>query len=193
VIQLILLLLVAAMLFFALYLLARRSSHAEGGAQDLLEARQALNALQNGLLPHEILGRIFAKEDLDYITSEAPSCIHKLFLEERRRIALSWVGQVRRQLLCLKQFHSGSARFHAQLNSRTEIRLAVEFAALQSTCCALQLMLYLRGPYAAPRMVAATAAAAAKVCGISKNSLTFPKPTRLTVIADGSSGDRLTL
>jgi hypothetical protein len=72
VIQLILFLLVAAMLFFSLYLLARRSSHAEGSAQDLLEARQALNALQNGLLPQEILGRIFAKEDLDYITSETP-------------------------------------------------------------------------------------------------------------------------
>jgi len=193
VIQLILLSLVAAMLFFSLYLLARRSSHAEGGAQDLLEARQALNALQNGLLPDEILGRIFAKEDLDYITSEAPPCIHKLFLEERKRIALSWVAQVRRQLLSLRQLHSGSARFYAQLNSRTEIRVAVEFATLQSTCRALQFMVYLRGPYAAPRMVEATAAAAARVCGISEKSLAFLKPTQLTVIADSSSGDRATL
>ena len=192
-IQLILFLLVAAMLFFSLYLLARRRSHAEGSAQDLLEARQALNALQNGLLPQEILGRIFAREDLDYITSETPRCIHELFLEERKRIALSWVDQVRRQLLSLRQFHSGSARFYAQLNSRTEIRLAVEFVALQSACRALQFMLYLRGPYAAPRMVGVTAAAAATVCGISEKSLAFLKPTQLTVIANSSSGDRTTL
>jgi hypothetical protein len=193
VIQLILFLLVAAMLFFSLYLLARRSSHAEGSAQDLLEARQALNALQNGLLPHEILGRIFAKEDLDYVTSETPPCIHELFLEERKRIALSWAGQVRRQLLSLRQFHLGSARFYAQLNFRTEIKLAVEFAALQSACRALQVMLYLRGPYAAPRMVEATATAAATVCGISEKSLAFLKPTQLIVIADSSSGDRAAL
>ena len=192
-IQLILFLLVAVMLFFSLYLLARRSSHAEGSAQDLLEARQALNALQNGLLPHEILGRIFAKEDLDYITSATPWCIHELFLEERKRIALSWVGQVRRQLLSLRQFHLGSARFYAQLNFRTEIRLAVDFAALQSACRALQFLLYLRGPYAAPRMVEATAAAAAKVCGISEKSLAFLKPTHLSVIADSSSRDRAIL
>ena len=186
-IQLILLLLVATMLLSSLYLLAWRS------AQDLLEARQALNALQNGLLPYEILGRIFAKEDLDYITSATPWCIHELFLEERKRIALSWVGQVRRQLLSLRQFHLGSARFYAQLNFRTEIRLAVDFAALQSACRALQFLLYLRGPYAAPRMVEATAAAAAKVCGISEKSLAFLKPTHLIVIADSSSGDRATL
>jgi hypothetical protein len=193
VIQLILLLLVAAMLFSSLYLLARRSSHAGGGAQDLLEARQALNTLQNGLLPDEILERIFAKEDLDYITSKAPPCIHNLFLEERKKIALSWVGQVRRQLLSLKQLHSGSARFYAQLNCRTEITLAVELAVLQSTCRALQFVLYLRGPYAAPRMVEATAEAAARVCGISEKSFLLLKPTCLTVIADGSPGDRATL
>jgi hypothetical protein len=193
VIQLILFLLVAAMLFFSLYLLARRSWHAEGSAQDLLEARQALNALQNGLLPQEILGRIFAREDLDYITSETPQRIHELFLEERKRIALSWVCQVRRQLLSLRQIHLGSARFYAQLNFRTEVRLAVEFAALQSACRALQFMLYLRGPYAAPRMVEATATAAATVCGISEKSLAFLKPTQLTVIADSSSGDRAAL
>jgi hypothetical protein len=193
VIQLILFLLVGAVLFSSLYLLVRRGSHAKGGAQDLFEARQALNALQNGLLPHEILGRIFAKEDLDYITYETSPSVHELFLEERKRIALSWLGQVRRQLLSLKHFHSGSASLYAQLNCRTEIRLAVEFAALQSTCRALQLVLYLRGPYAAPRMVEATASAAAKVCGIAQKSLAFTKPTRLTVIADSSSGDRATL
>ena len=183
-IQLILFLLVAVMLFFSLYLLARRSSHAEGSAQDLLKARQALNALQNGLLPHEILGRIFAKEDLDYITSGTPRCIQELFLEERKRIALSWVGQVRRQLLSLRQFHLGSARFYSQLKLRTEIRLAVEFAGLLLACRALQFVLYVRGPYAAPRIVEATAASAAKVCGVSEKSLAFLKPTRLTVNAD---------
>jgi hypothetical protein len=193
VIQLILFLLVAAMLFSSLYLLLRRDSRAKGRAQDLLEARQALNALQNGLLPNEILGRIFAKEDLGYITSEASPCVHELFLEERKRIALSWLDQVRRQLLSLRHFHSGSASLYRELDCRTEIRLAVEFAALQSTCRALQFVLYLRGPYAAPRMVEATAAAAAKVCGISQKSLAFPEPARLAVIADSSSGDRASL
>ena len=152
-IQLILFLLVGAMLFLSLYLLVRRSSHAEGSAEELLEARQALVALQLGLLPHETVRRIFATEDLDYVTSETPECIREFFLEERKGIALSWACQVRRQLLSLRQFHLGSARFYAQLNFRTEIRLAAEFAALLLACRALQLTLFLRGPYAAPRVV----------------------------------------
>src|ERR1700730_19383378 len=181
------------MLFFSLYLLVRRSSHAEGSPEELLEARQALVALQLGLLPHETVGRIFATEDLDYVTSETPEFIRELFLEERKGIALSWACQVRRQLLSLRQFHLGSARYYAQLNFRTEIRLAVDFAALQSACRALQFLLYLRGPYAAPRMVEATAAGAAKVCGISEKSLAFLNPTHLSVIADSSSRDRAIL
>jgi ABC-type Fe3+-siderophore transport system permease subunit len=192
VIQLILFLLVGAMLFFSLYLLVRRSSHAEGSAEELLEARQALNALQLGLLPHEIVRRIFATEDLDYVTSETPECIRELFLEERKGIALSWACQVRRQLLSLRQFHLGSARFYAQLNVRTEIRLAAEFAGLLLACRALQMMLFLRGPYAAPRVVEVTAAAAVKVCGISEKSLAFLKPAYLPAGSDSSSGDQAT-
>jgi hypothetical protein len=192
VIQLILFLLVGAMLFFSLYLLLRRSSRAEGSAEELLEARQALVALQLGLLPHETVGRIFATEDLDYVTSETPEFIRELFLEERKGIALSWACQVRRQLLSLRQFHLGSARFYAQLNFRTEIRLAAEFAALLLACRALQLALFLRGPYAAPRVVAVTAAAAVKVCAISEKSLAFLKPAHLPAASDSSSGDQAT-
>jgi hypothetical protein len=175
VIELILFVLVGAGLFVSLYLVGRRSPRAEGSAQELLNARQALSTLQEGLLSPEMVERIFASEDLEYV-SGSPVQVRRLFLAERRGIALSWVTQMRTQILSLKKFHLGSARFHAGLRLRTEMRLAAEFVALLCMCRALQLALYFRGPYAAPAMVGRATAAAGRVCEVSGKSLSFLKP-----------------
>jgi hypothetical protein len=184
VIQLISFLLIGVLLLVSLYFFVRRGQRAEGGSSALVQARQALNTLQVGLLPPELVGRIFARQDLDYLDSEASNEIRELFLEERKKIALSWVSRVRRQVLSLRHFHLGSARFYARLSPWTEISLAVDFAALLFECRALQVFLYVRGPYAAPRMVGFTAAAAARVCKVSEQSLAF-----LTPVYAGRVGD----
>jgi hypothetical protein len=172
VIQLIFFLAIGLGLFVALYFLVRPAASAEGSADELRNARQALNALQTGLLSGEVVQRIFAKEDLDYV-SDGPIEIKNLFLAERRRVALFWVAQMRLQILNLRRFHLGSARFHAGLKMRTELRLAGEFLFLLCTCRALWLALYFRGAYAAPAMVERATATAQRVCDISEKSLSF--------------------
>jgi hypothetical protein len=185
VIQLILFLLIGVVLFVALFVLARRSARVEGSAQVLIEARQALNTLQSGLLPPEIVERVFAKDDYDYVLSSSPRRIHGLFLKERKRIALCWVNQIRVAILSLKQFHLRSARLYSKLSFQTELRLAVEFAFLLGTCRVLQILLYVRGPYAAPYVVGAMAAGAAKVCEISEKSLAFLKAPEFESVTVG--------
>ena len=187
-IQLIPFLFVGVLLFFSLIFLMRRSPRAEGGTEVLVEARQALNALQVSLLPDELLGRIFAKEDLEYVLSQAPRSVYELFLEERKKTAISWVNQVRQQILSLKRFHLGSARFYARLSLRTELELAMHFSVLLFECRLLQALLYVWGPYAAPGMVGSTAAAAARVCKISEASLDFLNPSHLTTLGGPSAG-----
>jgi len=187
-IGLILFLLVGALLLLSLLFFTPRKSQGRGGSEPLAEARQALDVLQLGLLSPDMVGRIFAKKDFDYVMSETTKKVQRLFLEERRGLALCWVSQVRRQIVSLRLFHLGSARLHAQLSLRTEIKLAGDFAALLFACRALQAAVYLRGPYAAPRMVGATTAAAARVCGISEKSLDFMKPARMISFGDDSAG-----
>jgi hypothetical protein len=174
--QLIPFLAVGAILLVSLYTFARRGNRAEGGSGAMVEARQALNALQSGLLPSELVGRIFSREDLEYVESETSEEIREQFLEERKRIALSWVSRVRKQVLSLKRFHLGSARFYAQLSLRTELALAVDFATLLLACRALQIYLYIGGPYAAQGFVGSTAATATRVCQVSAESLAFLTP-----------------
>lgn len=187
-IQLILFLALGAGFLFSLYIFARRGARVEGSAEDVLKARQALMALQTGLLPPEMVERIFAKGDYEYVMAGNVPSVHQLFLAERRKIALLWVSQIRRQILNLRRFHLGSARFYSRLSMRTETRLAFEFFTLLGICRALQLALHLRGPYASPSMVGRAAAAAAKVCDISEKSMSFVKAAQLDAAAEDSVG-----
>ena len=186
-IQLILFLGIGALLLVSLYSFARRSNRAEGGSGAIVEARQALNALQVGLLPPELVGRIFNRQDLEYVESKTSDEIRELFIEERKRIALFWVSRVRTQVLSLKRFHLGSARFYAQLSLRTELQLAMDFARLLFACRTLQFFLYVRGPYAVPAIVGSTAVTATRVCKISEKSLSFLTPAYAGRVVEGAA------
>jgi hypothetical protein len=190
VIQVLLFFLLGAGLLILLYLLAGRSdARPEGSAKALVGARQALDSLQTGLLPAELVGRIFARDDLQFVLSTGSPRIKKLFLDERRCVALRWVEHVRKRVLSLRRFHSGQSRGYAQLDIRTEIALAIDFAKLLTACRILQIVFYLRGPYAAPKMVEKAVGVAGKVCGISQQCLAFLGPARGGTIGRDSAGN----
>ena len=174
-IQLILFVTIGGLLLFAVGSFAFRR-RVEGGSIALVQARQALNVLQAGLLPADLVARIFDRADLDYVEMQCSPELHDLFMEERKRVALLWVSRVRKQVVNLKKFHLGSSRFYARLNVGTELSLAFDFARVLFACRMLELFVQVRGPYAAPRMVGAMAATATKVCHVSQDSLAFLTP-----------------
>ncbi len=174
---LIIYLLVGAGLFIFLLALARRSSApVEGCGREFVEARHALRTLQLGLLPENLIERLCDRADLHYVTEETNPEIRRLFLAERKRITLSWVERIRREIRNLMHFHLGYSRFQTKLTLRTELQLALDFVLLLLACRALQVLLYVRGPYSAPGMVEVAAGAAARVCSISEKSLAFLNP-----------------
>jgi hypothetical protein len=148
----------------------------EGGSDAMVKAKQALSSLQAGLLPAEMVARIFDRTDLVYVESQSSNDIREMFMSERKLVVLSWIRRVRQEVDDLRNFHLGSARFYAGLSLTTEISLGFDFAMLLLACRALQVSVYLGGPYAAPRMVASTAAIANRVCAISERSLAFLTP-----------------
>jgi hypothetical protein len=148
----------------------------EGGSDAMVKAKQALSSLQAGLLPAEMVARIFDRTDLVYVESQSSNDIREMFMSERKLVVLCWIRRVRQEVDDLRNFHLGSARFYAGLSLTTEISLGFDFAMLLLACRALQVSVYLGGPYAAPRMVASTAAIANRVCAISERSLAFLTP-----------------
>jgi hypothetical protein len=187
-ITLILCLGVAIGLFALLYVLSR-GSHVPvaGSAHQFVEARGSLQTLQQGLLPQDLIDRIFDRRDLAFVTEQVPADICKLFLAERKRISLNWVRRIRLEILNLMHFHRAHSRFHTQISLLTEMRLAVDFAALLLACRILEVLFYLRGPYASPRMVNATASAAARLCTAAEKSLAFLNAPNLRPLT-GDSG-----
>jgi hypothetical protein len=179
-IQLAFSLVVGFALLIILYFFARGGkASAEGSAQQLREARQTLDSLQFGLLPDDLVHRIFATDDLQYVRRAAPPQVQSLFLSERKDISLAWVRRIRGAIVDLMRFHRGHARLYAQLSLLMELLLALNFARLLMVCRFLEIALYLRGPYAAPGMVRTVAAAAGRVCTISEKSLVFLKTSQI--------------
>ncbi len=192
-IQLALFLSLAALLFLALIVLAARSPRAEGGAQALVEARQALSHLQAELLPSDLVARVFAREDLEYVLAQPSHRAHEMFLAERKKIAILWVRGIRRQVINLTRFHLGAARHYSSLSFRIEAALALDFAFLLFVCRALQVLIHIRGPYSAFGMVDATASAATRISSISEQALAFMNPAQMSAVSGptGSSGGAL--
>jgi hypothetical protein len=190
-IALIFFLAVAAVLLALLFLLGRRAPMAEGSSQALLDARNALQTLQLDLLALNLVQNIFSQEDLKYVSTYTPKEIQQMFAEERKRIALAWVSEIYRQVICLEHFHRGYARHFTRLKFTTELALALDFAVLRLQCGALYVLLYLRGPYASSYMAGKTIAAAVRVCAISGKSLAFLTPAGPGPIAEDSAPGRL--
>jgi hypothetical protein len=162
----------------SLYLLGRRP-RVEGGAETLIRARTALDALQGSLLPPETVDRLFARSDYEYVAGTGSEEVRKVFIDERKRVALLWVSQVLQQIRGVKAFHLGAARFYSRLSLRTELRVAADFFVLLAACRMLQAAIYLRGPYAAPRMVGRVAGVATTVCATSEEAMNFMKPVKI--------------
>lgn len=182
-ITLILFVLIGAALLFFLLLLVLRTSRAEGSAQALVEAKQALQALQGELLPPVLVERIFARQDFEFIASSSSRHVRELFVQERRKVAICWAQQVRAGVLRLMNFHLRQARFYAQLSVATEVELAANFAALLLACRVMQAALYVGGPFAIPSVVGRTVSNAARLCEASGKSLAFLDTPRLDRLA----------
>jgi len=182
-IQLILFLGVGVLLFASLFLLMRQKPRSEGGAEELCDAREALDSLQVDLLPPMLVRRIFAKEDLDFVRSAAPRDVCDAFIEDRKRIAIAWAAGLSQQVINLQRFHRGSARHYAQLSFRAEIELALDFAVLRAACRMLELTLRARGPYGAAVMVSTATGVATRVAAVSEQSLAFLRTAAMTTSA----------
>jgi hypothetical protein len=178
---------VGAVLFVFLVLMARRG-RAEGGAEVLVEARQALFTLETELLPQVYVARIFARDDLEFVVSQQSASVERIFFEERKRIAVLWVKRVQSQIRLLRQLHLGSARFYARLDFKTELSLAWDFTVLLVSCRALHLVFLLGGAYVAPHMVGNVATAAGRVCEVSRQSLAFLTKAGFDGLGGASAG-----
>jgi hypothetical protein len=177
-------------LLILMFVLARpHRAPVEGIAHQFVEARGSLHTLQQGLLPTDLLNRIFDRRDLEYVNTHPSPDVRRLFLSQRKAISLIWVRRVRSEILNLMHFHRSHSRFHTNISILTEVRLALDFAALLVVCRILETAFSVRGPYAAPRLVQSVVTVASRLCSASEKSLAFLKaPNTPDLRGDSSRG-----
>jgi len=149
------------------------SSGPEGSAESLVSAHHAISSLQISLLSDRVTDRIFSDSDFDYVSSMGTPDILQLLLEERRRLALLWVGQVRAQIGTLMRFHRSQSALYANLSLSAELRLVYGFWSLLAFCRALEFLIFLRGPYRARAAVRRAVSAAGHLCDVTGGPVAF--------------------
>jgi hypothetical protein len=78
-----------------------------------------------------------------------------MFRKERRDLAFCWLSEVRRQTKFAMQIHVLAARKADNLGPLLELRLAIDYWAIQIRCAFIALVLLLQGPTGLRSMVAA--------------------------------------
>src|ERR1019366_970114 len=88
-----------------LLLWVRRSAGAGVDRAGFSEVQELLTMVQLELPPRAWGERIFASQDWDFISTSTPPGIQRIFLQERKALALSWLRQTRSKVGQLMNFH----------------------------------------------------------------------------------------
>lgn len=122
-------------------------------------------------LTSELSGRIFDREDPDFVASETSRQITRQFRRERTGLALDWLRAVRRQVNQLMRSHFRASRSNDDLKPADEIRLWFEFLLFQLTSGILYLVIWVCGPARAAELVGYSLGLAAQLRKVTEEAL----------------------
>jgi hypothetical protein len=121
---LVVILIIAAGLLMVVGLLLRDAFGKRGVARDDFAAMEPVQLLRPAEVPPAaLMDRIFAEDDLSFVSSEGARPIRRQFLQDRRRIALSWLGQTRREAIRILHLHLHAVRTNRSLHPLLEFQI----------------------------------------------------------------------
>jgi hypothetical protein len=100
-----------------------------------------------GLPDRAIMERILAPEDAAYIASLRLPRVHRLFLRERRRLALRWLRAIRAEATRLFGLHTGAVRQTHDVRPMMEVRIACSFAVFMLNYAVIVGLVQWHGPF----------------------------------------------
>ena len=163
------------------YLFRRREAEADD-ALWLQEENSARPSVQFEERQKEQLDRIFGREDWDFIRNDTSIRVQRLFLKERKGIALSWLSQLRSQARAGMNFHVTRARASEDLEPLAELRLAIDYYAFLAKCGLIAAIILLGGPMALRGMAGQAESLSNNLRGMRGATLktqAFPQKTRI--------------
>jgi hypothetical protein len=116
-----------------------------------LTSRTATQASQIGQpaslpAPLEFFHSVFSDGDWEFVRQMNSLALKKLFITERKRVALSWVAETCAALNLVMRQHALAARHSSNLNPVTELTIFAGYLSLLVLCGLLSLTIRLMGP-----------------------------------------------
>ena len=122
-------------------------------------------------LAAELSARIFSAEDSEFVSSKTCASVARAFRQERTTFALEWLRGVRTQVNHLFRAHLQAARQNPDLKPAGELRLGMHFLTFQLTTGILYIVIRVRGPLPAARLVLLSLRLSEKVLKMAKDVL----------------------
>jgi hypothetical protein len=116
----------------------------------------ARTALDLGFVETTTMKRIFATEDMEFVSRMGTRDIQQLFLKERKELAIQWLRMTQRQVARLMDLHLRLASYTYEPSPRFELKLTVEHLWFILVSNLVLFLLWLRGPFEAATIVGYT-------------------------------------
>lgn len=159
-------LITAVMLLFVSFVLIKGGLRPlDDGAHEVLA--QSKPSFKRDSLVAELSARIFSPGDSEFVSGQCPS-LARTFRQERTILAIDWLRDVRRQVNCLFRSHLKAARQNPDLTPAGELRLGAHFLTFQIATALLYVVIRVRGPLRAARLVVISLGLSEKFIGMAK-------------------------
>ncbi len=153
--------------------------------EDVSGPEHALESLRLELLPPVTVNSLLSRSDWDFVRGATPNRIQRVFLRERTRLVLFWLGETRRQMIGLMRLHRGLARSLKDISPVTEAGLALRYAAFLMGCNLVRLAVLLWDPFRVRGVLVRCASGGRNLCTVFERFFAAHEhgPARLKVVS----------
>ncbi|HXM94616.1 MAG TPA: hypothetical protein VN943_08175 [Candidatus Acidoferrum sp.] len=131
--------------------------------EEFANAREALDTV---FVEASAIERIFSTDDMEFISRSGTPKVQRLFLKERKALAIQWLRKTQKQVAQLMDLHLRLAGYTHEPSPRFELKLTAKYLKFSLVSYILLLLLWLRGPFKAKRVVAYTSGVAGYFCTV---------------------------
>jgi len=164
---------------FAVRLLMRQVGRRHTQVVTLEDYTGARVALDSVFVENVAIKRIFAMEDVAFISQEATPEVRRFFLKERKRLAIQWVRVTKKDFAHLMDLHLKLASYTDDPNPRFEFGLTATYLCFLFVSNALLVLLWARGPFGTASIVGYTLRNAEHFCSVFSLRLEETDPLKL--------------
>ena len=140
-------------------------------------AQETVNSLITGFC---VVRRMFAAEDMEFISRQPARELTSAFLKERKELAISSIRETRQQITLLVNLHFKLASYTYDPSPRFEFKLFANYLWFIIVCHLLAFSIRLHGPFEVGKMLDQTLSAAEQFCHAVNDRLEKTNPGRLS-------------